>query len=285
MAFGHSPRRLSGLVGVGFVNAKTALRGTVCETMSELKHPAAFTRRQVNRRLNEASAFFAHCGFALPPFAHWSRDEWQEKATGRSHIFRAGLGWDITDFGSGDFERCGLLLFTLRNGDSKADERANDTDYLLPTYCEKVMQILPGQVTPTHFHFRKKEDIIVRGALGGEKGGRLCVQVWNRSDTNDLAQTPVHLLRDGEIVEAEAGTILTLSVGESVTLPPFCYHAFWADEDGSAIVVGEVSTVNDDATDNFFHHTQGGGGRMPEIAEDTLPTRLLTVDYARFLGM
>jgi D-lyxose ketol-isomerase len=33
-----------------------------------------------------------------------------------SKVINNMLGWDITDFGSGNFYRRGLFLFTLRNG-------------------------------------------------------------------------------------------------------------------------------------------------------------------------
>jgi len=40
--------------------------------------------------------------------------------------------------------------------------------------------------------------------------------------------------------------------------------------------VGEVSAVNDDATDNRFQETLG---RFPEIEEDVEPLHLLVSDY------
>ena len=47
------------------------------------------------------------------------------------------------------------------------------------------------------------------------------------------------------------------------------------------MLVGEVSTVNDDETDNVFHEPVG---RFPRIEEDEAPTRLLVIDYASRLG-
>ncbi|MFR1280879.1 MAG: D-lyxose/D-mannose family sugar isomerase [Parabacteroides distasonis] len=32
------------------------------------------------------------------------------------------------------------------------------------SYCEKIMMVREGQVTPVHFHWKKMEDIINRGA-------------------------------------------------------------------------------------------------------------------------
>ena|SRR5690554_1431468 len=45
------------------------------------------------------------------------------------------LGWDITDFGSGEFYKRGLFLFTLRNGKYKVDKKP---------YAEKIMIVAPG---------------------------------------------------------------------------------------------------------------------------------------------
>ena len=44
------------------------------------------------------------------------------------------LGCDLTDFGSGEFDAQGLLLFTLRNGST------NDPRYPKP-YAEKIMAL------------------------------------------------------------------------------------------------------------------------------------------------
>ncbi len=46
------------------------------------------------------------------------------------------------------------------------------------------------------------------------------------------------------------------------------------------VLVGEVSAVNDDHTDNRFLEKLG---RFPEIAEDVQPGHLLVGDYDKFL--
>jgi D-lyxose ketol-isomerase len=70
---------------------------------------------------------------------------------------------------------------------------------------------------------------------------------------------------------------VTLSPGESITLPPYCYHAFWGAE--SHVLVGEVSTVNDDSADNRFYEPVG---RFPAIEEDEAPLYLLVNDYVHY---
>jgi len=85
------------------------------------------------------------------------------------------LGWDITDFGGGDFLKKGLLLFTMRNGNLYDDR------YTKP-YAEKYLIVEEGQVTPFHFHWKKMEDIINRG------GGNLLVQVYNDDGNGGFAR-------------------------------------------------------------------------------------------------
>ena len=61
--------------------------------------------------------------------------------------------------------------------------------------------------------------------------------------------------------------------GESITLTPYLYHKFYAVEgDG---LIGEVSSVNDDATDNYFLDPLP---RFHLIEEDEAPVRLLCTE-------
>jgi D-lyxose ketol-isomerase len=76
-----------------------------------------------------------------------------------------------------------------------------------------------------------------------------------------------------------AGGILELGPGESVSLPPYCYHEFWGAE--KRVLVGEVSLVNDDASDNRFYRPVG---RFPTIEEDEAPLHLLVSDYDQVYG-
>ena len=51
-------------------------------------------------------------------------------------------------------------------------------------------------------------------------------------------------------------------------------HAFWGE--GGDVLIGEVSTVNDDLTDNIFREPIG---RFATIEADVAPTHLLVSDY------
>ncbi len=221
-------------------------------------------RSEINRIMKDAIAFLQERRFPLPPFAFWTPDEWKQKGHEADEIRENALGWDITDFGGGDFARLGLFLFTLRNGDPARPDA-------LKNYCEKVMIVREEQITPMHFHWAKAEDIINRG------GGNLMVELFSATeDEAGLAETPLTVSTDGVKRTVEAGTVLRLEPGESITLGPRLYHKFWGEKGRGTVLVGEVSKVNDDATDNRFHEPIG---RFPEIEEDEPPRHLLCNEY------
>lgn len=225
-------------------------------------------RSEINRTLDAAVAFLEERRFHLPPFAFWSVDEWRRRGEGARELVERGLGWDITDFGLGDFDAKGLTLFSLRNGEAGADPAGP-----AKSYAEKILIVEVGQVTPMHFHWHKMEDIINRG------GGELVVQLYNSTFDERLADSEVRVRVDGIERRLPAGGELVLAPGESVTLVPRLYHAFWGR--GERVLVGEVSKVNDDARDNRFADPIG---RFPEIEEDEAPRYLLVGDYHRVVA-
>lgn len=225
-------------------------------------------RSQINLILRDTEHFIKGHGFNLPPFAYWSAEMWREKRLDATDMISVGLGWDVTDFGSGDFEQSGLVLFTLRNG---------TPDNLIAgsgkTYAEKILVVKENQLTPLHFHWQKTEDIINRA------GGVLAIQLYQSNEDESLSEEEVVVRVDGILRRLDAGGIIYLTPGESVTLPTRLYHAFWAADD--PVLVGEVSRVNNDATDNRFFDDLG---RFPQIVEDEEPFRLLVGDYQGWLG-
>jgi D-lyxose ketol-isomerase len=222
-------------------------------------------RSFINRKIKEGIAFLQKMNFALPPFVYWSPEEWAEKGHEYDEIRDCMLGWDITDFGGGDFDNTGLLLITIRNG-VKGDSVYHKE------YAEKCLIVQNGQVTPMHFHYYKMEDIINRG------GADLMIQVYDSDAAEDLSESPLRVFMDGSNFMTPAGTILRLKPGESITLPPRQYHKFWAD--GGTALIGEVSKVNDDNTDNHFHTAPA---RFPEIDEDEAKEYLLFSEYPEAL--
>ncbi len=218
-------------------------------------------RSEINQLMREAVEFIKGKNFYLPPFAYFSPEDWKSKGTEYDEIRDNMLGWDITDFGSGEFKKIGLLMFTIRNGnftDPKYDK----------AYAEKLLIVEEGQVTPYHFHWKKMEDIINRG------GGELVIKLYNSDANEGFADTPVTVHVDGCAYEIEAGGIVRLQPGESITLRQGQYHTFWAE--GGKTLVGEVSKVNDDRVDNRFYAPTG---RFPAIEEDEAPLYLLGNEY------
>ncbi len=220
-------------------------------------------RSEINALMRDAWAFFDQHQFRLPVWAAWSPDDWAAVGGEAGEIVRHGLGWDITDFGSGDFERCGLLLFTIRNG------KLGDPAAQKP-YAEKIMIVRENQHTPMHFHFHKMEDIINRG------GGQLVLQLYWADQSEQLGDRPVEVSIDGVVHRLPPGGEVVLDPGQSITLPPYLYHAFWGADGQGTVLVGEVSTVNDDRTDNRFLEPVG---RFPEIVEDAPALHLLCNEY------
>lgn len=66
-------------------------------------------RSEINRYIREALEFWEGLGFKMPPYARWSREEWQSHAAQCQAIFDLQIGWDVTSFGSEDFLETGLL--------------------------------------------------------------------------------------------------------------------------------------------------------------------------------
>jgi D-lyxose ketol-isomerase len=225
-------------------------------------------RSEINALMADADQFLREHRFLLPPFAYWKPDEWADKRATASEIVECGMGWDITDFGRGDYANCGLFLFTLRNGRLENLKVGQGK-----VYAEKVLIVGEGQVTPMHFHWIKTEDIINRG------GGKLAVKLYNSTEEGGLADTPILVRLDGVERTLPAGEIVRLAPGESITLTPGLYHEFWGEE--GRVLVGEVSSVNDDHTDNRFHESVG---RFPTIEEDEPPLYLLVGDYEKYAG-
>jgi len=227
-------------------------------------------RSQVNKLLEDAKAFFASMSFKLPAWAFWGPDEWKER-TDTNEIVNAGLGWDVTDFGSLDYEKRGLLLFAIRNGLSSGEPAAPGLNYAKP-YAEKIMIVDEEQETPFHFHWNKMEDIINRG------GGNLVIELYRADENDEFSNKPVIVSIDGLQRTVKPGGSVVLNPGESITLYQHLYHRFYGEPGKGRVLVGEVSSVNDDSSDNRFKES---GGRYPELEEDEAPLHLLVSDYRK----
>ena len=219
-------------------------------------------RSEINRNIEYARRVWAEHGWHLPPFASYAPGDWAGREEEKRQLAARMLGWDLTDFGSGDFYHTGLLLFTLRNG------RLDGTDE--QPYAEKLMLVRENQVTPCHFHWSKMEDIINRG------GGVLCVELHESEPDESLSQRDVRVMIDGSFHTYPAGTVVRIHPGSSITMHRGLYHAFWGEAGQGDVVVGEVSKVNDDTRDNRFLLPTG---RFPAIEEAEAPIALLCSEY------
>ncbi|MEM1360699.1 MAG: D-lyxose/D-mannose family sugar isomerase [Pseudomonadota bacterium] len=219
-------------------------------------------RSTINDILAESDAFIRSFGVTLPPFAYW--DPQRIRSDEAAMIRARGMGWDITDYGVGKFDELGLFLFTARNG--TLDDLSFGRGML---YAEKIMISRDKQISPMHRHNLKAEDIINAG------GGELIIELFAPAEDGSIdREADVEVPCDGVHRKLQAGGLLRLAPGESVTLLPGVWHAFWAEK--GDCLIREVSTVNDDKTDNVFEQSIG---RFSNIVEDTDPLRLLVSDY------
>lgn len=222
-------------------------------------------RSEINAALREMEEMCKRYSFCLPPFCYFTPEEWKRKGHEYDEIRDCMLGWDITDYGLGDFNKVGFSLVTIRNGNRKMAEKYPKE------YAEKLLYLKEGQYSPNHFHWYKTEDIINRG------GGNVLIRVYNSlPDESVDKKSNVTVHTDGRTYLAPAGTQIRLTPGESIHIQQRLYHDFMVEAGSGPVLLGEVSQCNDDASDNRFYPPVG---RFPKIEEDELPYRLLCNEY------
>ena len=222
-------------------------------------------RSEINKALREMEAFIQQYKFALPPFCHFEPEQWREKGRDYDEVRDNMLGWDITDYGLGDFDNIGFSLVTIRNGNLALGDKYPKT------YAEKLLYLREAQYAPMHFHWSKMEDIINRG------GGNILIRVYNSTKDELLDEAgDVKISMDGRTLTVPAGTQVRLTPGESISISPYMYHDFTVEAGTGPVLLGEISQCNDDNTDNRFLEPIG---RFPAIEEDEPPYRLLCNEY------
>jgi D-lyxose ketol-isomerase len=222
-------------------------------------------RSQINKIIQDAEAFFARHQFLLPPWAFWSPADWKDRYDSCREVVDNMLGWDVTPFSSDNFYTRGLLAFTIRNGNPKHDKKP---------YGEKILIVEENQETPFHFHWSKMEDIINRG------GGNLVLELFASTESEEFSNDGVNVQIDGVTRTVGPGDKVVLTPGESICLYQGLYHRFYGEPGSGKVLVGEVSSVNDDTIDNRWKEDLG---RFPGIDDDVEPVRLLAVDYRDYL--
>ena len=164
-------------------------------------------RSEINRALREMEEFCRRERCYLPPFCSFTPEEWREKGHEYDEVRDCALGWDITDYGLGDFERVGFSLITIRNG---CRERSGEYPKV---YAEKLLYLREGQYSPNHFHWVKTEDIINRG------GGNVLIRVSNALPDEEIdRESDVTVRCDGRRFTVPAGT-QTISATTASTRP------------------------------------------------------------------
>lgn len=222
-------------------------------------------RSQINAAIREMEEMCRRHGTCLPPFCHYTPEQWSALGPEYDEIRACGLGWDITDYGLDRFDEVGFSLVTLRNGN-----RARAEQYP-KVYAEKLLYLKEGQYAPNHFHWYKTEDIINRG------GGNVLIRVYRSLPDEGIDRTsPVTVYTDGRRYTVPAGSQVRLTPGESIFIPQRLYHDFTVEPGGGPVLLGEVSQCNDDEHDNRFEPPVG---RFPAVEEDEPPYRLLCGEY------
>lgn len=220
-------------------------------------------RSEINDAIRKMEEMLESNSIKLPPFCNWTPEDWQTKGHEYDEIRDNMLGWDVTDYGEGDFDSLGFSLITLRNGNIEANKYKK-------SYAEKLLMINEGQYSPMHFHWYKMEDIINKG------GGNVLIRVYNSTEDEKYADTDVKVLSDGREYFVPAGTQVKLTPGESITIYQKLYHDFEVEKGTGPVLLGEVSMCNDDNTDNRFFNEMG---RFPQVEENEPSYRLLCNEY------
>lgn len=215
-------------------------------------------RSEINRAIRRAEALLATHHWTLPVWGRWTAADFAKSPDVGRYLRDHQMGWDVTDFGSGQFAETGLVLFCLRNGIVGSDGEI--------TYAEKLLVVEENQVTPSHLHRAKMEDIINRA------GGVLVIEFCPADDKGAVVERDATVLVDGIPTTLKPWEKLRLQPGQGVTIPPGLYHRFYGEAGQGVVLVGEVSKVNDDRTDNYFLDPIG---RFSTIEEDEGPARLL----------
>ena len=96
-----------------------------------------------------------------------------------------------------------------------------------------------------------------------------------RASAGDCINVPPHIAHSMEL-DNVPGEIIEITTGNSITLEPYVFHRFFAKTGCGDLLIGEVSKINDDNTDNMFAVVRD---RFCGIDEDEAPYRLLVNEY------
>ena len=133
-------------------------------------------RSEVNKQIKFAIGIIEKSGIVLPNHAYWSLESWHQNRNLVDELRERAIGWNITDFGSGDFCKTGVILYTPSNGifNSVTNEPLDQT------YAHRYFILRDGQEIMTEHHATKIEDIIVFA------GAQLRVELHNVGPNEEL---------------------------------------------------------------------------------------------------
>ncbi len=238
-------------------------------------------RSVVNQNIRKVRNYMRERGIPLPPFADYSIEDWKNISEEEMEIIDNMLGWDVTDFGMGNFDEYGLVLFVLRNGNVKLAEKYPKT------YCEKFFLLKAGQKIPSEYHWYRTEDIINRGT------GVFEVTLYNaaKEDFEDhealgkgingiYDTSDVEVVMDGKKLYIPAGGKLRVHPGQSITFTPGMYHQLVALPKYGDCLMFEVSTASDDSIDK---RSSAEGKRYNGIEDDAEMEFVTSSDYKTIL--
>jgi len=209
-------------------------------------------RSDVNRAIRETLAFIVASGYqaVLPVKATFNLADWYNlhfhdtaNHDEMGHIVQANLGWDVTNFGFGDFNNWGRVLYTLEN-------RSKDY-YPDQTFSLKLLNSRPGQKAPMHYHEFKREVIKV---LVGQVIMDLCKITGEGRGEGQLDRYSDNWIRrNDERVMIPADTEVVLNPQETLYLQREHGHSFWGGDDPEMGTLSlEKATVNDDVGRQSF---------------------------------
>ena len=81
-------------------------------------------RSEINRALKELEAMCEKHRCYLPPFCSFTPEQWQSAGHEYDEVRDCMLGWDITDYGQGDFDKIGFSLVTWRTSIPRCTRRS-----------------------------------------------------------------------------------------------------------------------------------------------------------------
>lgn len=222
-------------------------------------------RTEINENLLLALDFFQAYRFLLPKWAVWRKANWEHCGPEADEIRQCRLGWEISDFGRGQFSQLGALRFVLRRGAPAVRRRDKP-------YEESIGLCQVEQVMPMHYHPERMVDLTNRG------GGELVVQVQAANERGRPDnQSRVGVSVNGISYNLKPGGMVRLTGGDWISLRPGTYCKFWAEKAGC--LVGELGSMATSAPatrylDDIAWET--------EIEEDEPALYLLSHEYPEF---